>query len=336
MSTKALKQQLIAAIAMVLVAAIALGSSTYAWFVNNTKVTAEATDFTASTAYTLMISAGKDATTENTRTHATGWVTTHPMETTSIAFKPVSTIGSTSGAAMSFVYDTAWATDNTGEGADGKHYAKTFGGADTGAGVAANASANKGYLKEEFQIKASQACDLYLDSDTVIKVLQSDGQTEGSGNINKVVRMALTVTGTSGNKTFIYQMDGDTGNGTATTKLNTSIDHASTANGVQYAINSSGAAAQITGDNLSSSKVKQLATASAAGNTTLLTTLNSADKLYSFAGADEICTVTAYVWMEGSDYDCNAAETTNFLKEGERLHAVLSFAAASAGYTEAP
>ena len=37
-SVKALKKQLAAAIAMVLVAAVALGSSTYAWFVNNTMV----------------------------------------------------------------------------------------------------------------------------------------------------------------------------------------------------------------------------------------------------------------------------------------------------------
>lgn len=41
MNSKAIKRQLLAAIAMVLVAAIALGSSTYAWFVQSNKVTAE-------------------------------------------------------------------------------------------------------------------------------------------------------------------------------------------------------------------------------------------------------------------------------------------------------
>lgn len=39
-TVKALKKQLVAATAMVLVAAVALGSSTYAWFVSNNKVTA--------------------------------------------------------------------------------------------------------------------------------------------------------------------------------------------------------------------------------------------------------------------------------------------------------
>ena len=41
MSTKSLKKQLMAAIAMVVVAAVALGSSTYAWFANNNSVKAE-------------------------------------------------------------------------------------------------------------------------------------------------------------------------------------------------------------------------------------------------------------------------------------------------------
>lgn len=41
MSVKTLRKQLFAAIAMVLVAAIALGSSTYAWFASNNSVEAK-------------------------------------------------------------------------------------------------------------------------------------------------------------------------------------------------------------------------------------------------------------------------------------------------------
>lgn len=60
MNSKAIKRQLLAAIAMVLVAAIALGSSTYAWFANNTKVTAEDLQLTAISNDTfLLISATK-------------------------------------------------------------------------------------------------------------------------------------------------------------------------------------------------------------------------------------------------------------------------------------
>lgn len=43
MDTKALKKQMVAAIAMVLVAAVALGSATFAWFVSNNEVSAKTT-----------------------------------------------------------------------------------------------------------------------------------------------------------------------------------------------------------------------------------------------------------------------------------------------------
>lgn len=48
MNSKAIKRQLLAAIAMVLVAAVALGSSTYAWFATNNIVTAESMSVIAS------------------------------------------------------------------------------------------------------------------------------------------------------------------------------------------------------------------------------------------------------------------------------------------------
>lgn len=61
METKALKKQLGAAIAMVLVAAIALGAATFAWFVNNNAVTATDVDVSTSSAVPnlYITSAGK-------------------------------------------------------------------------------------------------------------------------------------------------------------------------------------------------------------------------------------------------------------------------------------
>ena len=70
MSTKALKTQLLAAIAMVLVASIALGSSTYAWFASNTKVDATGMQVTAqSTQAFLLISNEKSTATEILKNH---------------------------------------------------------------------------------------------------------------------------------------------------------------------------------------------------------------------------------------------------------------------------
>lgn len=55
MNSKAIKRQLLAAIAMVLVAAIALGSSTYAWFANNNKVTADGLSIKAQSEGTALV-----------------------------------------------------------------------------------------------------------------------------------------------------------------------------------------------------------------------------------------------------------------------------------------
>lgn len=56
MNSKAIRKQLLAAVAMVLVAAVALGSSTYAWFAANRRVTATGMQVTATTSSSLVIS----------------------------------------------------------------------------------------------------------------------------------------------------------------------------------------------------------------------------------------------------------------------------------------
>ncbi|MBQ8118612.1 MAG: hypothetical protein IJ794_19140 [Lachnospiraceae bacterium] len=60
MTVKALKKQLMAAIAMVVVSAIALSSSTYAWFANNTTVKAQGISVNAASDSILLQIAGKD------------------------------------------------------------------------------------------------------------------------------------------------------------------------------------------------------------------------------------------------------------------------------------
>lgn len=55
MNSKAIRKQLLAAVAMVLVAAVALGSSTYAWFANNNMVTATGLKATAQTGSSALL-----------------------------------------------------------------------------------------------------------------------------------------------------------------------------------------------------------------------------------------------------------------------------------------
>lgn len=73
MDTKALKKQMGAAIAMVLVAAVALGSATFAWFVSNNKVEAQTTNISAqsNSAYLVIDNAAKGKTNTDSTSSAT-------------------------------------------------------------------------------------------------------------------------------------------------------------------------------------------------------------------------------------------------------------------------
>ena len=78
MDTKSLKKQLGAAIAMVLVAAVALGSSTYAWFVSNNSVKATSNNVHAmsNSAYLVIANSSATGTTADSTSSATAYETT--------------------------------------------------------------------------------------------------------------------------------------------------------------------------------------------------------------------------------------------------------------------
>ena len=71
-SVSALKKQLAAAIAMVMVAAVALGSSTYAWFVSNNKVTATTTNISAQSNSAYLVIDTKATSTTSTSSVSAG------------------------------------------------------------------------------------------------------------------------------------------------------------------------------------------------------------------------------------------------------------------------
>lgn len=191
MSTKALKQQLIAAIAMVLVAGIALASSTYAWFVNNATVTATGAEVTASTAYSLLIS----------KENGTDWQTTKPLATNS-GLTPVSTIGTrlqsnkndlktfsgSSGTGskgdIRFVASNAWLNNKV---VNYDEVGKTS--------TTTSTATDKYYYTDTVYLKAGQASDIALDSTTTGLVW-----TEADGRTTNFYTFAtfLTQTGTSG------------------------------------------------------------------------------------------------------------------------------------------
>ena len=103
-SVKALKKQLAAAIAMVCVAAVALGSSTYAWFVSNNQVTADVGNITAqSNAAFLQIDNKTNITAGSTST------TINNLDATLYPVRPVSTTTAADKKASEITWETSYA-----------------------------------------------------------------------------------------------------------------------------------------------------------------------------------------------------------------------------------
>ncbi len=291
MSVKALKRQLMAAIAMVLVAAVALGSSTYAWFVNNTKVTADNVTVTAKAANTLLIS------------HATenAWGTTAKFKAeTATEFIPVSTIDTTS-----FFKDSAWGTE-TGDSnlQKGEYTAQGFVPADN----------TKDYFVDSFQVKSSQNCGLYLDSETQFT-------TDGNVNVLKSMRLALVI---DGGETFFYQVDATPITGSGNSYNTTLVSMA--ADGVKRAISGANAADDIAADNMSAGDVIALSngTVTAPSDNTTLVEKDDSKKLCDLT-ANTAKTITVYIWMEGCDYDCNTVVVKQITEQA--VSCVLGFVA---------
>ena len=306
-----LKKQLAAAIAMVLVAAISLGTSTYAWFVNNTKVTAGTTKVSATTANTLLIKDKDDK-----------WATTYTFDDANTNFAPVSTIGKGDATAFDFFTQNNWAKDTSNAITVNK--------------VSKVADSNS-YWTKNFEIKASQACKLYLDTDTKF-------ETAGAGNtMNKVLRLALVVKDSNDNwkKTVIYQIDHDTN---ADGNYNTTLE-ALSADGISKAISgfettgegNSTTAGTAQADALVSPATKQIgsstsrnyALATAGADNSLAATVGNADELYAFTQNNEVVKITAYIWMEGCDYDCNNGTVATITGAANTVTATLGFCAGS-------
>lgn len=120
-SVKALKKQLAAAIAMVCVAAIALGSSTYAWFVSNNRVTATTTNISAqsNSAYLVIDTQATSTTSTNTSSAASTIKTIgdddklYPAQWKNSFDSTGKQSGESGVGALIYQFESAYATDKT-------------------------------------------------------------------------------------------------------------------------------------------------------------------------------------------------------------------------------
>ena len=315
MSTKALKQQLIAAIAMVLVAGIALASSTYAWFVNNAQVTATDVKVTATTAYSLMIK-GNDA--------GDAYGTSKKLGDTQ-ALTPVSTIGeiatTTGGTDIAnepkFFASNAW-------NANSEVYTFTQVNSKTKTSEADGAPTY--FYKDTVYLKAGQASKLYLDSDNT-GIWSTEGGTgtltkfDAVSNANdlallETMRVGFVVTqktasGAAANsqRMYVYQLNA-TEAATTANRFNTTINNA---DGIKTGTKSETTVANLTFANMNSDSVKALTDdVMANGAATAMATTSAASDSFATLAANEEVQVDIYLWMEGCDYETTAANSGDF------------------------
>lgn len=222
------KKQLMTAIAMLVVAALALGTSTYAWFVSNTVVKVDSMTFTAQTVDDLQIALTTDAWTGAlSGTSATAGtfktlITTADLNAlytaksatlTGAALIPASTINA---AAFYKVADGAASWELNGSGVN---IAKTF-------EQTSNITDN-----------CVKAIPLYLKSTTATSIYLGSN-TQVTGAASPAVRVAFAVEGGS---TYIWAPDPD--NHIEDSKITTTGD----ADGITKAVDSANTVGNITG-----------------------------------------------------------------------------------------
>ena len=192
-SVKALKKQLAAAIAMVMVAAIALASSTYAWFVNNSVVTATGMQVQAQTEGGIEIAYSDADSTDgayasSATTGASSAITLAPISTLNTsAWYHAGAIKSSESAGNAESYETYNMTESNIEnqafGKVGKHENTSY------------------YMVQNFNIRSTSSTSLAkgLSVDSV-------SVTGASANMSQALRVAVKV----GNGTaLIYDPNGE-------------------------------------------------------------------------------------------------------------------------------
>lgn len=268
---KAMKK-LIPAICLLLISAVLLGTSTYAWFSMNTTVTAEGMKVEATSAKNLVIS--------NTSTLKQDEAS-HIASTNSDTMKlfPASTT-SPSDNTFFYVSNSEGVDYTSGKGNIGTEFAKV-----------SFTDGNQYVSKHTFYIRVdgeanSELYDLYVKKITV-------NDTTDSSAADKAITQALRVGIVTTNKTVIYApLAGATLSYNA---INAAGEVASYADGI-YKNSSDGAL--------------NAATTAIDGSAATLA-YNANVNLAATVGTETYVEVTIYIWYEGEDEDCTSAKSVD-------------------------
>lgn len=284
MNSKAIKRQLLAAIAMVLVATLALGSSTYAWFVNNSQVTATGGEITAQTSQYLFIANGDQK-----------FGTTILLDKVTELI-PASTTSSNLSTGSFFIVDNtkadAWVDSHANRFVAATKVASTENDAYTNkAGVKLDKI--KGLYHDVIELQANMTTDVTLD-------IAVSSETR---NVAEAVYIAFVPrtgsTSTTAQNTVVYQLNkANTNSHNTGNTVGATTDQVDTNNATKQGIASvDGSGTATLGAITVTSKEYTASTTTLEGLTFNTLTLGS-------SATTAEATYDMYVWLEGTDPQC--------------------------------
>ena len=278
METKALKKQLGAAIAMVLVAAIALGAATFAWFVNNNAVKATGVDLSTSSSVPNLYITSAGKTTDDMTAAGTNPTKLYPVSTNDEAIK------------TSTFYETlSWANGDAGH-------------------AVANAYQPALEHEKDKTVYADYTFDLGVANGKMDVYFDSANKLEPSAKMGTAGRFAISFDG--GNIWKLFKVDGKPATDESKNPTGYYTDQGATSGDywvklMQDENNNTLKALAARYENLVDYTGSVNEKGQAQAGATPLITLNSAD-----ANGGKV-TVTVRVWYEGCDKDCVSENAQN-------------------------
>ncbi|MCH5304230.1 MAG: hypothetical protein J1E41_05150, partial [Ruminococcus sp.] len=208
------KKMLLSSIAMLLVALVALGSATYAWYITNATVTADETQFSAASADGLVI---RHKTSDDWTTAIHDLNKASVLTPASIDYANGSTVVGATGKGTSFTDGTLSGDLSevpvTQNGATGGYFlVDTFYVASSGASPLENVS---------FTVKCGTVANTYMNLaiyvDNELKTVLTSDPTEGWTSTSKIDKSGTSIT-TSGSQTLTKMANMEVAKITAATK----------------------------------------------------------------------------------------------------------------------
>lgn len=167
---------------------------------------------------------------------------------------------------------------------------------------------------------------MYIDSTTTdlvdtaaegLQLVDVNTFTTANNNLVKAMRVGMHVKKNDGTNVgfYVFQLDDGASKTTGGHAITTANVGVTSANGLN-----DGVVSTVATEAFSNTKIKNyaddttptIANAAVEGSATSLVAGTNGTSLYDFTGTNDICQIDIYIWMEGCDEECTAADSVDF------------------------